>query len=40
MDNLQEEYKKKIIETINEIEDVRVLIWLDTFIKEIIKAGH
>ena len=39
MDDLQEEYKKKIIEIINEIEDVRVLIWLDTFIKELIKAG-
>lgn len=38
MDELKEEYREKIIETINNIEDVRILIYLDTFIKEIIKA--
>lgn len=38
MDELKEEYREKIIETINSIEDVRILIYLDTFIKEKIKA--
>lgn len=38
MDELKEEYREKIIETINNIEDVRILIYLDTFIKEKIKA--
>lgn len=33
-----EEYKEKIIKTINDIKDIRILIYLDTFIKEIIKA--
>ena len=38
MDDEKEEYKWKIIETINNIEDVRILIYLYTFIKEKIKA--
>lgn len=38
MDDEKEEYKVKIIETINNIEDVRILIYLYTFIKEKIKA--
>ena len=38
MDDEKEEYKGKIIETINNIEDVRILIYLYTFIKEKIKA--
>ena len=38
MDEKKEEYKVKIIETINNIEDVRILIYLYTFIKEKIKA--
>ena len=33
-----EEYKEKIIETVNNIKDIKILIYLDTFIKEIIKA--
>ena len=38
MDNEKEEYKKKIFEVINNIEDVQILIYLYTFIKEKIKA--
>lgn len=38
MDDEKEEYKVKIIETINNIDDVRILIYLYTFIKEKIKA--
>ena len=38
MDDEKEEYKWKIIETINNIDDVRILIYLYTFIKEKIKA--
>lgn len=38
MDEKKEEYKGKIIETINNIDDVRILIYLYTFIKEKIKA--
>ena len=38
MDNEKEEYKGKIIETVNNIKDIKILIYLDTFIKEIIKA--
>ena len=34
MDDEKEEYKVKIIETINNIDDVRILIYLYTFIKE------
>lgn len=36
--NEKEYYKKKIIETINNIDNVQILIYLDTFIKEKIKA--
>ena len=38
MDNEKEEYREKIIEMVNNVEDVRILIYLDTFIKEKIKA--
>ena len=38
MDDGKEEYKEKIIEMVDNIEDVRILIYLYTFIKEIIKA--
>ena len=38
MDNGKEEYREKIIETVNNIKDIKILIYLDTFIKEIIKA--
>ena len=38
MDDEKEEYKVKIIETVNNIKDIKILIYLDTFIKEIIKA--
>lgn len=38
MNELKEEYISKINETLNSIEDVRILIYLDTFIKEMIKA--
>ena len=38
MDDEKEEYKGKIIETVNNIKDIKILIYLDTFIKEIIKA--
>lgn len=38
MDDEKEEYRGKIIETVNNIKDIKILIYLDTFIKEIIKA--
>ena len=38
MDDGKEEYKEKIIEMVDNIADVRILIYLYTFIKEIIKA--
>lgn len=38
MDDEKEEYREKIIETVNNIKDIKILIYLDTFIKEIIKA--
>lgn len=38
MDNEKEEYKGKIIDMINNIDDVRILIYLYAFIKEKIKA--
>ena len=38
MNNEKEEYKEKIIETVNSIKSIKILIYLDTFIKEIIKA--
>ena len=38
MDGEKEEYKEKIIEMVENIKDMRVLIYLYTFIKEIIKA--
>lgn len=40
MDDKKEEYKGKIIETINKIEDIETLIYLDTFIKEMVKAEN
>ena len=38
MDDEKEEYRGGIIEMINNIDDVRILIYLYTFIKEKIKA--
>ena len=38
MDDEKEEYREKIIEMINNIKEMRILIYLYTFIKEIIKA--
>ena len=38
MDGKKEENREKIIETVNNIKDIKILIYLDTFIKEIIKA--
>ena len=38
MDDEKEECREKIIETVNNIKDIKILIYLDTFIKEIIKA--
>ena len=38
MDDEKEEYREKIIESVNNIKDIKILIYLDTFIKEIIKA--
>ena len=38
MDNEKEEYREKIIETVSNIKNIKILIYLDTFIKEIIKA--
>ena len=38
MDDEKEEYREKIIETVNNIKNIKILIYLDTFIKEIIKA--
>ena len=37
MDDEKEEYREKIIETVNNIKNIKILIYLDTFIKEIIK---
>ena len=38
MENEKEEYREKIIDMVNEIEDVNVLIYLNTFISEKFKA--
>ena len=38
MDDEKVEYKEKIIETVNSIKSIKILIYLDAFIKEIIKA--
>ena len=38
MDDEKEEYREKIIETVNNIKNIKILIYLDIFIKEIIKA--
>lgn len=38
MNDEKEEYREKIIEMVDSIKDIKILIYLDTFIKEIIKA--
>ena len=38
MNDEKEEYKEKIIETVNSTKSIKILIYLDAFIKEIIKA--
>lgn len=38
MDYEKEEYREKIIEMVNNIEDETILIYIYTFIKEKIKA--
>ena len=40
MDDEKEEYREKTNETVNNIKDIKILIYLDTFIKEIIKAEY
>lgn len=39
MDDEKEEYKGKIIEMINNIEEINLLIYLNRLIENIIKAG-
>ena len=39
MDGEKEEYKGKIIEMINNIEEINLLIYLNRLIENIIKAG-
>ena len=40
MDGEKEEYREKIIEMINNIEEVNLLIYLNRLIENIIKAGE
>ena len=40
MDDEKEEYREKIIEMINNIEEVNLLIYLNRLIENIIKAGE
>ena len=39
MDDKKEEYKGKIIEMINSIDEINLLIYLNRLIENIIKAG-
>lgn len=39
MDDEKEEYKEKIIEMINSIDEINLLIYLNRLIENIIKAG-
>ena len=39
MDDEKEEYKEKIIEMINRIDEINLLIYLNRLIENIIKAG-
>lgn len=39
MDDEKEEYKGKIIEMINSIDEINLLIYLNRLIENIIKAG-
>lgn len=40
MDDEKEEYKGKIIEMINSIDEINLLIYLNRLIENIIKAGE
>ena len=40
MDDEKEEYKGKIIEMIDSIEEINLLIYLNRLIENIIKAGE
>ena len=40
MDDEKEEYKGKIIEMINSIDEINLLIYLNRLIENIIKAGN
>lgn len=39
MDDEKEEYREKIIEMINSIDEINLLIYLNRLIENIIKAG-
>lgn len=40
MDGEKEEYREKIIEMINSIDEINLLIYLNRLIENIIKAGE
>lgn len=40
MDGKKEEYREKIIEMINSIDEINLLIYLNRLIENIIKAGE